>query len=264
VSSRNLQLENLQRWLLCAITQPASPRQDEVDQALLPSLQQSAAERLAVYRGTYIARLLEVLREQFPCTCSAVSDELFDQLASGYLQAHPPRTYTLARLADNLIDYLEATRPADWGEFIVDLARLEHAIDRVFDAAGPENLPLFALPPDADEAIELALAPGFTLLALRYPVSSFYTDWKAGRKPEWPTARAQFVALLRRDYVVRRHELTNLQYELLQAISRGEPLAEVLQSALGACREHSTAEMAAEIRQWFATWAADGFFAAVS
>src|SRR5437764_4817615 len=149
MTSHESRLDELQRWLLAAVTDPSLPASTAIDEMILPSRQQSATERLAVYRGAYLARLLEVFREQFPCTRFAVGDELFDQFAAGYLQAHPPRSYTLAKLPDKLIDHLEESRPADWGELIVDLARLEQAIDRIFDAPGPENLPPFAMPHQA-------------------------------------------------------------------------------------------------------------------
>src|SRR5438067_1824682 len=171
MTSHESRLDELQRWMLAAVTDPSLPASTAIDEMILPSRQQSATERLAVYRHAYLARLLEVLREQFPCTRFAVGDELFDQFATDYLQAYPPRSYTLARLADSLVIHLEATRPADWGAFIVDLARLEQAIERVFEAAGPENLPSFMMPSQADESLKLMLAPGFELLSFRYPVS---------------------------------------------------------------------------------------------
>src|SRR5688500_6178078 len=60
-------LEELQRRLLAAVTAPAAAKEGEIHNAILPSRQQSAAERLAVYQHAYVARLLDVLREQFPC-----------------------------------------------------------------------------------------------------------------------------------------------------------------------------------------------------
>jgi hypothetical protein len=264
MTSSKIELSDVQRWLLAAITEPLAPSQSDIDQLLSPSLQQSAPERLAIYRGAYLARLLEVLREQFPCTRFAVGDELFDQLAAGYLHLHPPRGYTLAKLADNLVDHLEKTRPADWGEFVVDLARLEHAIDRVFDTAGPENLPPFTMPQDANDSLKLTLTPGLELHEFRYPVSSYYTDWKAGQQPHWPQPQQQFIALLRRDYIVRRHELTSLQYELLFGIQRGLPIGEAVATATIAAKNVDPNELAAELGLWFAAWTASGFFAAAS
>ena len=141
MSSPSQQLDHLQHWLLSAITSPSEITPSDLASTILPSHNQSATDRLAVYQHAYLARLLEVLRELFPCTRFAVGDELFDQFAAGYLAAHPPHSYTLARLADQWVEYFDASRPADWGRFVVEVARLEHAIDRIFDGPGPENFP---------------------------------------------------------------------------------------------------------------------------
>src|SRR3954453_11085505 len=148
MSSSANQLDDIQRWMLASIT-ATDGTAGGVNEMVLPSRQQSAAERLAVYRHAYFARLLEVLRELLPCTRRAVDDELFDRFAADYLRAHPPHSYTLARLADTFAEYLDATRPADWGAFVVELVRLELAIDHIFDGPGPETLPPLTIPPDA-------------------------------------------------------------------------------------------------------------------
>jgi putative DNA-binding protein len=248
----------LQHWLLSAITDPTAPPPDETTDVLTTGDSQSALQRLAIYRDAYLARLLEVLREQFPCTRFAVGDQLFDQLAIGYLRQFPPHAYTLGRLADKLVDYLDQSRPTDWGAFVVELARLEQAIDRVFDSAGPEHLPPFSLPQDPSEQLVLRPAPGFTLLSFTHPVSTFYTAWKTGQQPQWPQPHAQFVALLRRDYIVRRHELNAVQFKLLVSMSRGMSLGESIRCAEFPDEESMTHDFA--IHDWFLTWAASGFF----
>ena len=260
---RPASLDEHQRWLLAAIMHPAgvaAGAQSDVDEVILPSLQQTAAERLAVYSHAYFARLLEVLRELFPCVRYAVGDELFDEFAVGYLVAHPPASYTLHHLADHFADYLEATRPKDDEQFafIVDLARLEHAIDQVFDGPGPEDLP----PPDPQKlaAGDIRLIPGFRLSAYRFPASSYFTAWKAGDQPAWPEPAEQYVALMRRDYIVRRYELTREQYDLLSQLAADRTLDESL--AAIAERSDSLDSLASEVRRWFAFWSAERFFAA--
>lgn len=263
-------LDQLQRWMLPAITDPAAvAKAGGLEEFILPSRRQSAAERLAVYHNAYFARLLEVLRELFPCTRFAVGDELFDRFAVGYLQAHPPHSYTLARLADKLVEFLENTRPADWGGFVVELARLEQAIDRIFDGPGPEELPPFdasrmiaaAGALEAAESLQLRFVPSFELHAFDFPVSTFYTDWKAGRDPAWSGEGAQFVALLRRDYIVRRHELTAVQFQLLSALHGGAALGEALAAAAELAGDESPDKLAHDVHDWFTRWAAERFFA---
>jgi hypothetical protein len=274
-----LPLAALQRWMLAVITHPAGARagdaQAQLDKLILPSRQQSAAERMAVYSSAYFARLLEVLRELFPCLRFAVGDELFDQFAVQYVEAHPPGSYTLHRLADEFAEFLEATRPRDddWLGFVVDLARLEHAIDQVFDGPGPEltsgprafrgnelTLASNQLPAKDSRPPGVTLVPGFRLLTFRFPVSSYFTAWKAGEQPAWPAARQQHVALLRRDYIVRRHELTPIQFDLLSRLAAGQTLDQSL--AAIAVQYGSIDDLAADVECWFTHWSAAGFFLA--
>jgi len=259
MSSVSQQLDHLQHWLLSAITSPSEIARSDVASTILPSHNQSPTDRLAIYQHAYLARLLEVLRELFPCTRFAVGDELFDQFAAGYLAAHPPHSYTLARLADQWVEYLDTSRPADWGRFVVELARLEQKIDRIFDAPGPENLPPFTLPDDADPSLKLSFVPGFELIAFDFPASCFYTAWKAGEQPSWPDERPQFIALLRRDYIVRRYELTKSQYDLLVALHRGDCLGDALSAASPSAKVNAD-ELAGSVGAWFQFWAANQFF----
>jgi hypothetical protein len=251
-------LKRLQQWLFGAVTSPVGA--NDVERHLLPSLRQPADARLAVYQKAYIARLLEVLQSVFPCTRFAVGQDLFDEFGTGYIQTHPPRSYTLAHLADKFADYLESTRPADWGAFVVELVRLEQAIDRVFDAPGAEELPPFSLPDSVDASLKLRLVPGFELRRFEYPVSQYYTDWKAGRESAWPEAREQCVALLRREYVVRRYELTAVQHSLLAAIQSGAALGEALAAAVHQSGREIDS-LTTQVQDWFEFWAAERFFA---
>jgi hypothetical protein len=253
-------LNELQRWLLTAIAKPAGIAPAQLASTILPSRHQSAADRLAIYQHAYLARLLEVLREVFPCTRFAVGDDLFNQFAAGYLAAHPPHNYSLAHLADHWVEYLDASRPSDWGRFVIELARLEHAIDRIFDEPGPESLPPFSLPTNPTDSLRLTLVPGLELLAFDFPTSSFYTVWKQGQQPAWPNERQQFVALLRRDYIVRRFELTQAQFQVLLELQRGATLGETLLAATQPA-EIDTEDMAANVGQWFQFWAAEQFYA---
>lgn len=259
-------LEELQLWLLNTITSrdDQSPT-DTIETTITASRHQSAAERLNVYRHAHFARLLDVLRELFPCLRFAVGDVLFDQFALGYLERHPPRSYTLAALADRLVEHLDDTRPAGaaWGEFIVELAWLEQAIDRIFDGPGPELQPPFVLPTDATGDLRLSLAPGFELQDFAFPISTYYTAWKANQQPQWPQPQQQFVALFRREYIVRRLELEPLQYEILQRLLAGDTVAHAIAKAVKTDGQFGAdeANAAAAIRRWFTAWSAAGIFA---
>jgi hypothetical protein len=254
-------LDELQHWVLTAITSPAEPNPEELKHLILQSSQQTSVERLAVYRQAYMARLLGVLRELFPCTRFAVGDELFDQFCVGYLRAHPPTSYTLGRLADRLPEYLDATRPADWGGFIVELTRLEQAIDRGFDAPGPERLPPLRLPNGICGKGRLRLTPGCELLSFKYPVSTYYTAWKSDHAAGWPNPLEQYIALVRRDYMVRRYDLHAAQFRVLSALQAGASLDEAVSLAADMPGGRLD-DLPSCVQQWFHDWTSAGFFVA--
>ena len=277
-------LEQLQRWLLAAITHPAGVRagvaSDEAQRTLrlgngdlemvvLPSLRMSAEQRLAVYQHAYFGRLIEALKEFFPCLSESLGEEVFTQFGVGYLTRHPSQSYTLHRLADRFAEFLEATRPTDegadaWAGFWIDLARLELAIDRVIDAPGPENEPkldfeqLTSFAADRFPEARLRLVTGMELLSFRFPVGEYYSAWKRGEKPAVPPYRLSYAALVRRDYIVRRYELTAAQFALLRTLATGDTVGEAIAAAAEVDDDFDS--LAANLQNWFRQWAADEFF----
>ena len=250
-----------------------------LEEIVPPTSKQASTERLHVYAAAYYLRLIDCLREFFPCLRFAMGDEVFDDFALAYLQRHPSQSYTLHHLADQFAYFLAETKPsvyndqteehAGWEAFFVDLARLEHAIEIVFDDEGPEEpSPLGRgegeglSPAPLTPASSLSLVPGFQLLSFRYPVSGFYTAWKHNEGPALPDPQAQFIALFRRDYIVRRQELTYFQHSLLIALQAGESLEQALgriaPQAFAAGQTSDT--LAADLREWFEYWTRAGFF----
>ena len=283
-SDEHPSLAQLQRWLLAVITHPGGVEEgtsstaaqqeiclppEKLASIIPPSSQQTSEERLGVYAAAYFMRLVDCLREFFPCLRYAMGAEVFAQFALGYLQKYPSRSYTLNRLADQFADFLQETKPressaASWEEFFIDLARLEHAIEETFDAAGPETSPSAEPPHEPlDPQSVLDFVPGFRLLSFRFPVSSYYTSWKQDEQPELPPPGEQYLALFRRDYIVRRLELSPVQHELLTFLHVGKTLEESLaQIAPAAIAAGASAEsLINDVRTWFEQWTRVGVFA---
>jgi hypothetical protein len=68
--------------------------------------------------------------------------------------------------------------------------------------------------------------------------------------------------LTRRDYIVRRHRLERTQFELLEALSSGQPLGAAIEKASSLAGPDLEA-FAANLQSWFREWTAAGFFQAV-
>lgn len=297
MSENSRPLATLQRWMQEVITHPlgieAGIRSDEACVEINTSVDDlenvversracTSVERLAVYGNAYFARLLECMRELFPATTYAVGEEAFDQFTLEYLQVYPPHSYTLEHLSDRFVTFLEQTRPVAednrdatelaWPDFIIDLAHLEWTIDQVFDGPGAEALPklsadaLQSIPPEQWSQSRLTTAPCLRLLELRFPVNDFYTGFRQETDPDFPEPVESLVAISRRDYVVRRFDLSRPQFELLSALMDGQTIeAAISRSASAAfAAGGDESQLAASLPRWFQVWTAEGLFVQVA
>jgi len=247
----------------------------------------TAAERLAIYANAYHTRLLECLGEVFPMLKRTLGDEAFDGFAFGYLQEYPSRSYTLNELGRHFPRYLEDTRPAadctepdlsragssaeaadEWPNFLIDLAHLEWAIYEVFDGPGVEGQALLwagqilNLQPEQWPEARLEPVPCLQLLATRFPVNDYYTKLRKVKGNEYvpiPSSHNSFVAFSRRDFVVRRYNLSGTEFELLRAIQQGMPVGRAIEYAAQASSD-SMDQLASNLKLWFRNWTVEGFF----
>jgi hypothetical protein len=287
-------LGTVQRWFQSVISHPDGVaggveaeeaqrlmrlRRSELEKVIRRSKNLSAEERLGIYANAYYARLLECLRESFPVLCKALGRELFDEFAFDYLQRYPSQSYTLSRLGDRFADFLEETRPdraapgetpaVDWPDFLIDLARLEWTIEQVFDGPGVEGMALLSAADlrgiEAARFGEARLRPVvcLKLLTFKYPVNEYYTAARrlgeATEAPDTPAPGTQYLALTRRDYVVRRIVLSAAQHALLTALEEGVKVNDAI--ALAAAKWNGDETMFARaIGEWFEQWSAAGIF----
>jgi hypothetical protein len=285
-------LGQIERWMQAAIMHPVGVEEgiasaearrhidigpDEAETVVTRSRALTALDRLAIYGYAYYARLLECMREEFPVLKHALGEEVFDAFAVGYLQQYPSRSYTLFQLAANFPQYLAETRPdadaaeglpADWPDFVIDLARLELTFNEVFDGPGVEGErlleadPLLAITPERLLESRLVGVPCLRLLVLRSPVHRYFTAVRRHEDPGPPEPAQTFLAVTRRRFVVRHYELSRPAYQLLQALLEGRSVGQAFSAALeGAGSDLEL--LPHNLWTWFHDWAAEGFFRAV-
>lgn len=233
-------LAQIQQWMQTVIVHPLGVERglasedarrhldvgpDALEKVIGRSRKLSSLERLTIYGDAYYARLLECLGEAFPMFKRAVGEEAFRDFSFGYVQSYPSESYSLEYLGAHLSDYLRETRPtreevlrekdgsekvADWPSLLIELVALEWAISRVFNGPGVEGQPLLA----ADDLVQIPARdwPGtrlkivecLQLLAFHYPVNDYYSSLRGEVQPEPPEPRKTYLALSRRNYMVRR------------------------------------------------------------
>jgi hypothetical protein len=222
----------------------------------------SARERLGVYAGGYVLRLLECMRADFPALRGFVGDTVFDAFAKAYVITRPPGAPSLYELGADFPRFLEETRPGGEGldeelramlDLPPELARLERARAEVMRAPGTEGEPASRTPPSTfevfGEGLTLQATPCLRLLELKFPLVDFLKQSDGGVRPEPPTARATFAALGRADYRVRVEEVEPWQFAFLKACEVPAPLyTAVRAAALADGREPS--RLLAEAALW--------------
>lgn len=190
----------------------------------------SPHERLAIYTGGYVLRLLECMRADFPALRNFVGDPVFDAFAKAYIITLPPHSHSLYDLGADFPRFLEETKPKgdelDAGlvpmlDLPPELARIERARAEVMRARGTEDDPLAAEPvsPFAvfGEEVTLQATECLRLLEMKFPLVDFLRSSDRGERPEPPAPRASFVAMGRSNYRVHMEEILFWQFAFLRA-----------------------------------------------
>jgi len=141
---RMLPLRELQaRFLRSIATTPERSDGHGFDPALLELVEGrgrlGSTDRLGVYTEMYWARLLDVLRDDFPRVAAVLGADRFTALAAAYLERHPSTDPSVRWVGANFADFLAEWGPVDDLPFLADLARLEWTRLAVFDAADYES-----------------------------------------------------------------------------------------------------------------------------
>jgi hypothetical protein len=274
-----LALGGLQRWLQTVIAAPgpvtralASPeaarlvRPGRTRDVVLPSKRLSADERVGVYQGMYLPRMMEALESDFPGVAHFLGDAAWERLVRAYVTAHPSRSYTLNELGRRLPEFVRRARvprPA----FCHDLARLEWAVSEAFDA--PETKALaeadFAsLAPRDWVRARLVPTAALRLVELDHDASAWLDSLRDEKHRHPPVRRRRHhVVVYRRNYAVMRRELTPAAFALLGDLVAGTPVGRAVSRALR--RRGPTRLAGAEAAfRLFRDWAAMGLFQGIT
>ena len=288
--SDHLKLDQIQKWMQFVITHPEgvasgveSPdakreipvTPESVERIVTRSKSLTSLERLQIYGNAYYARLVECLGEEYPAVHYAWGADSFDAYAMGYLQKYPSQSYTLGRLGANFPRFLSEVLPGSREEtggtferFLIELARLERIYSEVFDGPGSEGQPALSsetlgqIPPEAWPGVRLVPEPSLRLETFRSPVHEYITGVRHQESPAIPEPAETYLAIHRREFIVRRSVLSALEYELLSKLMAGLPLGQAIAEALESS-EAGFEELASQLQAWFQDWTSRRFFAGV-
>lgn len=271
-------LSDLQHWMQTRIMSGDTTTLD-IPQVLHASSKLTAHERLDIYAAAYFARLQECLSEEFPALAATLGEEAFPALMHLYLSECPPQSYTLADLGRRLPQFLteyaplelgvEQGWPAEWAEFLIDLALLERTYAEVFDGPGIEcavpepEIAWNAIPAEEIPLIRFRIDPSLRLLSLRSAVQDYASAIRHGQEAEFPAAGRVTLAVFRREYVVRRIELEAAEGELLSGLQQGLSLGTALARVVPDSAVGPEVAWEARLPVWFEQWGRRGWIRGV-
>jgi hypothetical protein len=255
------------RFLRSIATAPGPSAFRGFDPALLELVEGAgllgSTNRLGVYAQMYWARLVDVLRDDFPRVAAIVGSGPFTDLASVYLTRYPSTHPSVRWAGSRFADFLGGDGAVEGLPFLADLARLEWARLAVFDAADAAPLrveELRARPPSEWPRLTFYPVPALHVLRLAWPVHEL---WAAADAKAAATAMRPAETVLRvwRDgFTVYHARVDTVERVALEQLLAAEPFAVMcdrLQAILSP--EEAVREAAALILRWVT----DGILAAM-
>ncbi|MFT4623253.1 MAG: hypothetical protein ACI8PZ_001909 [Myxococcota bacterium] len=205
-----------------------------------------AALQLAVYQQQYVQRMVGAVRAEVPGLAHLVGGGI-DDLLWAYLGDHPSLSWTLNQVADELPAWLGA-RGAPRVQ--VDMARVDLAVQRAFDAADSP-------PPEPGALLtarRLELAPHVRLLRVGSNVHQVRSRALAGEATDAPVMGVHTVVIHRVARRMRHWGAPRGAFALLEAFEEGLSLADALEQVF-ARGLLDPERAAADVESWFTTFA---------
>ena len=241
----------------------ASPARTEIDARITRSEKLTSEERLDIYAVAYFARLRDCLAQDYPATAHLLGHDGYERAAGEYLTQFPSRHYSLNFLGRDFPRFLAGKTGIRRRGLVRDVARLELAMQVVFDAPEEKGLSaaeLAAISPERFPEAVFRFVPAFALLELEHRSNAIVSAVKLETPLPSLGRKRTFVAVYRKDYVLWRKDLDETEHTILQALHRGATLDRALR-AVG--RVDRRRDLAARVSSIFQDWQREGVFAAL-
>lgn len=233
---------------------------EQIGSVILPSKTLTSVERVGVYQGMYLLRMIEALEGDYSAVAHFLEEEGFADLVTRFVELHPSRSYTFNRLGDGLPEFVRDSRGIRRRGFVSDLARLERAVTEVFDAPESPAWPaeeVARMPEAAWASAVLRPIAAFRVLAFAYPVNAYLQSVKEDDHDHPEARRAEsWVAVYRKNYEVWRLDLGKPAYRLLSALSKGRPFGKAVAEAAKGLQGNP----GDQLFRWLRAWVAEGMF----
>jgi len=191
----------------------------------------SADRRLAIYRNNARENFALALEAAFPLLLACMGGDEFRKLAWSYQRTFPSPSGNLFHLGERLPGFLARHLTGTGDECLIDIARLEWAVQESLVAADSDvalDLAALAGVPAARQAdLRFHLHPSVRLLNSRYGVFQSWEALQAGQRPARPglLPEPENILVRRLPDGVQLQRLPDLDLAWLEALREGAPFS---------------------------------------
>jgi hypothetical protein len=233
---------------------------ERVGEVVTPSKTLTPVERVGVYQGMYLLRMIEALEGDYPAVAHFLGHHRFQHVVEDYAAAHPSSHWSFNPFGRRFPDFVHTSRHVRRKAFVHDLARLELAVTEVFDAPeSPRLTPedVAKVPESAWTSARLVPIDAFRLLSLGHNANAYLQSVKRGGE-DHPEIRRKdtWVAVWRKSYEVWRLDLDRPAFELLSGLAKGRPFGK----AVAASARKLQGKAGDQLFRWLRDWVAEGMF----
>lgn len=215
------------------------------------------SRRLSIYYNAYRVRFRDSIDTDHPVLGLYLGDDLFDRMASAYIDACPSRFTSLRHFCDQLPAFLAREEPFAAYPVLADIARFERRLMDAFDAAdAPRHANTFlkTLAPEQWPELRLQFHPSVLRFETSWNSVEIWRALKADREPPEARSGDRHVWLIWRN----RSRLTEFrslpvdEHAALSSALDGASFATVCEVLLQSYEEARVATRALELmRSWF-------------
>ncbi|MFZ5790496.1 MAG: putative DNA-binding domain-containing protein [Pseudomonadota bacterium] len=233
-------------------------RSGHVAEAIRNGAGASKAAMLGIYRHAYGARLVEVLRNDFPKLHLMLGDEAFGTLARAYLAGHPSTYRSVRWLGSALPDFLTTEPPYRNRPALAQMAAFQWAQTMAFDSADAAPVTandLARIPAEAWGSLRLRLHPSINRVALSESVVEAWARLARGEAaPPFILSPPITWLVWRRRFTVHYRALSLEEDAALACAAAGNDFATICAEVALMVGEGRAALRAAELLHgWLAT-----------
>jgi hypothetical protein len=200
------------------------------DDKILSEVKDSGKERrevlFDVYRNGYVARLAEIMSEDYERTHEYLGDSRFATLTKDYIAANPSDQRSARWFGRHLPAFIERTEPYARHVELFELATLEKALNDAFDAADAEPFRLEDLASAAPEqwpALEFQPHPTAARLTFRTNAAEIWSALREETEPPKPLRLPEPAPLVvwRQDLMARFKPLSTEEAMMWDEAAKG-------------------------------------------